>query len=68
MINLLSKLNEAYVRLEQLQGKRIFGTYFRVGFYGIKFGDLNSEEFIYKEPTLTKLSEIFSRLQVCRVL
>ncbi|XKL65388.1 hypothetical protein PGB90_008808 [Kerria lacca] len=63
LANIYSKLNEAYVRLEQLQGKRIFGTYFRVGFYGSKFGDLNGEEFVYKEPTLTKLSEIFSRLQ-----
>lgn len=50
--------------MEQLQGKRVFGTYFRVGFYGSKFGDLNGEEFIYKEPTLTKLPEIFSRLEV----
>lgn len=41
----------------------MFGTYFRVGFYGMKFGDLNNEEFIYKEPTLTKLPEIFSRLE-----
>lgn len=47
-----------------MQGKRVFGTYFRVGFYGSKFGDLNGEEFIYKEPTLTKLPEIFSRLEV----
>lgn len=47
-----------------MQGKRVFGTYFRVGFYGSKFGDLNAEEFIYKEPTLTKLPEIFSRLEV----
>jgi hypothetical protein len=50
--------------VEQLQGKRVFGTYFRVGFYGSKFDDLNGEEFIYKEPTLTKLPEIFSRLEV----
>lgn len=63
LANIYSKLNEAYTRLEQLQGKRIFGTYFRVGFYGCKFGDLNGAEFVYKEPTLTKLSEIFSRLQ-----
>ncbi|KAJ8930196.1 hypothetical protein NQ314_017036 [Rhamnusium bicolor] len=34
-----------------------------VGFYGSKFGDLDREEFIYKEPTLTKLPEIFSRLE-----
>lgn len=41
----------------------MFGTYFRVGFYGARFGDLNGEEFVYKEPTLTKLPEIFSRLE-----
>lgn len=45
-------------------GKRVFGTYFRVGFYGAKFGDLDGEEFIYKEPTLTKLAEISHRLEV----
>ncbi|XP_026681191.1 dedicator of cytokinesis protein 7 isoform X2 [Diaphorina citri] len=61
--NIHSKLHDAYVKLYQIQGKRVFGTYFRVGFYGMKFGDLNNEEFIYKEPTLTKLPEIFSRLE-----
>ena len=45
--------------------KRMFGTYFRVGFYGTKFGDLNGEEFIYKEPAITKLPEISHRLEVC---
>lgn len=45
----------------------MFGTYFRVGFYGVKFGDLDREEFIYKEPTLTKLPEIFSRLEVSSI-
>lgn len=58
------KLQEAFNRIAQLHGKRVFGTYFRVGFYGVKFGDLDQQEFIYKEPTLTKLPEIFSRLQV----
>ncbi|XP_059617297.1 dedicator of cytokinesis protein 7 [Phlebotomus argentipes] len=57
------KLQEAFNRIAQLHGKRVFGTYFRVGFYGAKFGDLDQQEFIYKEPTLTKLPEIFSRLQ-----
>jgi hypothetical protein len=32
--------------------KRSFGTYFRVGYYGPKFGDLNGAEFIYKEVIL----------------
>ncbi|KAL5279484.1 DOCK6 family protein [Megaselia abdita] len=57
------KLQEAFNRISILHGKRVFGTYFRVGFYGSKFGDLDQQEFIYKEPTLTKLPEIFSRLQ-----
>lgn len=60
------KLHDAYGKLEKLQGRRVFGTYFRVGFYGAKFfgsDGLDGEEFVYKEPTLTKLSEIFGRLQ-----
>lgn len=42
----------------------MMGTYFRVGFFGEKFGDLDGEEFIYKEPAITKLPEISLRLQV----
>jgi len=42
----------------------MFGTYFRVGFYGAKFGDLDGQEFVYKEPSITKLSEIAHRLEV----
>ncbi|XP_061934172.1 dedicator of cytokinesis protein 7 isoform X2 [Apis cerana] len=63
LANIHGKLHEAYTRVEQLAGKRVFGTYFRVGFYGGRFGDLAGEEFVYKEPTLTKLPEIFSRLE-----
>ncbi|KAL0280011.1 UNVERIFIED_CONTAM: hypothetical protein PYX00_001439 [Menopon gallinae] len=63
LANIHGKLQEAFTKIEQLQGKRVFGTYFRVGFYGSKFGDLDGEEFIYKEPTLTKLPEIFNRLE-----
>ncbi|OWK01229.1 hypothetical protein Celaphus_00018346, partial [Cervus elaphus hippelaphus] len=43
--------------------KRMFGTYFRVGFYGSKFGDLDEKEFVYKEPAITKLPEISHRLE-----
>jgi len=42
----------------------MLGTYFRVGFYGSKFGDLDGEEYIYKEPAITKLPEVSHRLQV----
>ena len=41
---------------------RLFGSYYRVGFYGKKFGDLNGKEFVYKEPKITRLGEIQDRL------
>lgn len=41
----------------------MFGTYFRVGFYGSRFGDLDEQEFVYKEPSITKLAEISHRLE-----
>ncbi|KAK1805280.1 hypothetical protein P4O66_019614, partial [Electrophorus voltai] len=43
--------------------QRMFGTYFRVGFYGCRFGDLDEQEFVYKEPSITKLAEISHRLE-----
>jgi len=46
------------------EGKRVFGTYFRVSLYGSKFGDLDRREFVYKEPAITKLAEISHRLEV----
>jgi hypothetical protein len=57
------KLFKAFEKIESLQGKRVFGTYFRVGFYGRRFDDLDGEEFVYKEPMLTKLPEIACRLE-----
>jgi len=41
---------------------RPFGTYYRVGFYGVAFGALDGREFVYRERDLTKLPEITSRL------
>ncbi|GAB6031639.1 hypothetical protein CHUAL_009399 [Chamberlinius hualienensis] len=58
-----AKLHDAFTKIEMQMGKRVFGTYFRVGFYGTKLGDLDEKEFIYKEPTLTKLPEISHRLE-----
>merc|ERR1719270_564512 len=57
------KLHLAFEKINDLQGRRVFGTYFRVGFYGQRFGDLDGEEFVYKEPMLTKLPEIKCRLE-----
>lgn len=63
MAKVYGKLQEAYNRIAQLSGKRVFATYFRVGFYGSKLGDLDQNEYIYKEPPFTKLPEIYNRLQ-----
>ena len=57
-------LYDAFTNIDRLQGKRIFGTYFRVGFYGSRFGDLDGEEYIYKEKVLAKLPEIAHRFEV----
>ncbi|CAF0791221.1 unnamed protein product [Rotaria sordida] len=58
-----SKLHEYFNRILIQGHKRLFGTYFRVGFYGTKFDELDGQEFIYKEPGITKLAEIASRLE-----
>ncbi|XP_031430859.1 dedicator of cytokinesis protein 7 isoform X21 [Clupea harengus] len=57
------KLQEAFSKIVHQDGKRMFGTYFRVGIYGSKFGDLDEQEFVYKEPAITKLAEISHRLE-----
>ncbi|XP_053439184.1 dedicator of cytokinesis protein 6 isoform X5 [Nycticebus coucang] len=59
------KLQEAFTKImHQSSGwERVFGTYFRVGFYGVRFGDLDEQEFVYKEPSITKLAEISHRLE-----
>uniref|UniRef100_A0A8D0A841 Dedicator of cytokinesis 7 n=1 Tax=Sander lucioperca TaxID=283035 RepID=A0A8D0A841_SANLU len=57
------KLQEAFGKIVHQDGKRMFGTYFRVGIYGSKFGDLDEQEFVYKEPAITKLAEISHRLE-----
>uniref|UniRef100_A0A672HCA6 Dedicator of cytokinesis 8 n=1 Tax=Salarias fasciatus TaxID=181472 RepID=A0A672HCA6_SALFA len=57
------KLQRAFDNIIQRGPKRMFGTYFRVGFYGAKFGDLDEREFIYKEPGITHLPEISHRLE-----
>ncbi|KAJ3603775.1 hypothetical protein NHX12_028516 [Muraenolepis orangiensis] len=57
------QLQQAFDSIIKKGHKRMFGTYFRVGFYGAKFGDLDEREFIYKEPAITHLPEISQRLE-----
>uniref|UniRef100_A0A8C1QJ74 Dedicator of cytokinesis 6 n=1 Tax=Cyprinus carpio TaxID=7962 RepID=A0A8C1QJ74_CYPCA len=60
------KLQDAFNKAisQEWHKSRMFGTYFRVGFYGCRFGDLDEQEFVYKEPSITKLAEISHRLEV----
>jgi dedicator of cytokinesis protein 6/7/8 len=58
-----SKLHDCFNKILINGSRRLFGTYFRVGFYGLHFEALNGEEFIYKEPGITKLAEIAHRLE-----
>ncbi|XP_004677678.1 PREDICTED: dedicator of cytokinesis protein 8 isoform X2 [Condylura cristata] len=63
LITTHDKLQKAFDSIISKGHKRMFGTYFRVGFYGSKFGDLDEQEFVYKEPAITKLPEISHRLE-----
>ncbi|XP_051876848.1 dedicator of cytokinesis protein 11 [Pristis pectinata] len=61
---LYNTLNEAYKKIIQVlhTGRRLLGTFFRVGFYGQSFEEEDGKEYIYKEPKLTRLPEISERL------
>uniref|UniRef100_A0A8C7QLJ2 Dedicator of cytokinesis 8 n=1 Tax=Oncorhynchus mykiss TaxID=8022 RepID=A0A8C7QLJ2_ONCMY len=63
LVSTHEKLQRAFDNIIQKGHKRMFGTYFRVGFYGAKFGDLDEQEFVYKEPGITHLPEISHRLE-----
>ncbi|XP_051893532.1 dedicator of cytokinesis protein 7-like isoform X2 [Pristis pectinata] len=56
-------LKETFELILCEDNRRMFGTYFRVGFYGSLFGELDEQEYVYKEPAITKLVEISSRLE-----
>ena len=58
----LVALYEKLAVIATLGDTRPFGTYYRVGFYGVPFGALDGREFVYRERDLTKLPEITSRL------
>ncbi|KAI9144507.1 hypothetical protein BKA69DRAFT_1122349 [Paraphysoderma sedebokerense] len=57
-------LKDCYDDLIKCDAKksRILGTYYRIGFFGKRFDDLDGKEFVYKEKTVTQLPEICQRL------
>ncbi len=58
------RLSECYKELVSRGELRFLGSYFRVGFYGLIFGDMDCQEFVYKEAALTRLGEFSLQLQV----
>ena len=59
-------LHSIFEKLLEANSKqiRMLGTYYRVGFYGARFGPrLDGREFIYKQPKITRLSEIASHMR-----
>ena len=68
-----SRLSKAHLHMHSIFEKliaanraqtRMLGTYYRVGFYGRRFGArLDGLELIYKTPKITRLSEIATRLK-----
>ncbi|CAD5111868.1 DgyrCDS1134 [Dimorphilus gyrociliatus] len=65
LCELHSRLNQIYSKIltDTSLTKRPFGTYFRVGFYGSNFGEIDGDEYIYKERSFTGLAEISQRLE-----
>jgi dedicator of cytokinesis protein 6/7/8 len=53
----------AHVQEKNEAQSRMLGTYYRVAFYGKRFEEQDGKEYIYKEPKITRLSEIVQRLR-----
>ena len=62
--NIHKKLAECYKEMVTRGEKRFICSFFRVGFYGMIFEDLDGEEFIYKEAALMRLADFSLKLQV----
>lgn len=59
-----AECQEIYSKMIKSAETRFLGKYYRVGFYGKKFQELDGKEFIYKEPQATHLYELTDRLKV----
>lgn len=57
----LNQLCEIIVK-ENMSSQRLFFNYYRVAFYGELFGNLNATEWVYKENSEIRLSDITERL------
>jgi len=65
----LFSMSECYqkIELEEMQHKRFFGTFFRIGFYSKDENllpiELHNQEYISREPSLTSLSSLCLKLK-----
>jgi len=58
-----------FLFLQEINNSRLLGTYYRVGFYGKKFGpEMDGKEFVYKMPKITRLSEVTQMVTVSEEL
>ncbi|GMT14434.1 hypothetical protein PFISCL1PPCAC_5731, partial [Pristionchus fissidentatus] len=56
-IRLREDVTDAWMSPLRSSDKRCFGTYFRVAFFGSRFGDIDGEEYVYKAAPYMKLSD-----------
>ncbi|XP_019059153.1 PREDICTED: guanine nucleotide exchange factor SPIKE 1 isoform X2 [Tarenaya hassleriana] len=59
---LLTNIYESILEQESSPIPFIDATYYRVGFYGQKFGKLDKKEYIYREPRDVRLGDIMEKL------
>lgn len=58
----LSNIYESIVQQESSPIPFIDGTYYRVGFYGERFGKQDGKEYVYREPRDVRLGDIMEKL------
>lgn len=65
LVVVYGKLQEVFIKImyQSFGWECVFGMYFCVGFYGVCFGDLDEQEFVYKELLIMKLVEILYWLE-----
>ncbi|KAJ0779533.1 putative dedicator of cytokinesis, DHR-1 domain, DHR-2 domain, C2 domain superfamily [Helianthus annuus] len=60
--SMLTNIYESILEQESSPIPFIDATYYRVGFYGEKFGKLNKKEYVYREPRDVRLGDIMEKL------
>eukprot|EP01129_Flabellula_baltica_P000272 TRINITY_DN10309_c0_g1_i1.p1 TRINITY_DN10309_c0_g1~~TRINITY_DN10309_c0_g1_i1.p1 ORF type:complete len:1665 (+),score=350.73 TRINITY_DN10309_c0_g1_i1:146-5140(+) len=60
---ILTEISDYSNKALELSKIRIFSNFYRVGFYGPKFGDLNGKEYIYKQGPMVRLTDFKERIE-----